>query len=128
MESRQGNTAASTHLLGYKLLSKPFNVKFTDKDGEEKLGFITCYSAISRIYARWSQKLGDDRGLYCPGIWRLAGCNCSYLIQGFKGKVLEACEKVFNLLQDKYIVKFDDRNEPERRREIQRMGIKREFP
>ena len=42
MESGKVIQLPSTHLLGTNF-SKPFNVKFTDKDGEEKLGFITCY-------------------------------------------------------------------------------------
>ena len=84
------------------------------------------YSAISRIYGAMVAILGDDRGLILP--WDLAPLQVvivPILFKDSKEKVLEAYEKVFNLLQDKYIVKFDDRNVPERRREVQRMGIKR---
>ena len=111
MESGKVIQLPSTHLLGTNF-SKPFNVKFTDKDGEEKLGFITCYGpAISRIYGAMVAILGDDRGLILP--WDLAPLQVvivPILFKDSKEKVLEACEKVFNLLQDKYIVKFDDRN------------------
>lgn len=111
MESGKVIQLPSTHLLGTNF-SKPFNVKFTDKDGEEKLGFITCYGpAISRIYGAMVAILGDDRGLILP--WDLAPLQVvivPILFKDSKEKVLEACEKVFNLLQDKCIVKFDDRN------------------
>ena len=86
MESGKVIQPPSTHLLGTNF-SKPFNVKFTDKDGEEKLGFITCYgTAISRIYGAMVAILGDDRGLILPGFGAFAGCNCSNIVQGFKEK------------------------------------------
>ena len=56
----------STHFLGTNF-SKPFNVTFTDQNGEEKLGYITCYGpAISRIYGAMLALLGDDKGIVMP--------------------------------------------------------------
>lgn len=56
----------STHLLGENF-SKPFNVKFADKDGEEKYAFITCYGpAVSRIFASLIITHGDSKGLRFP--------------------------------------------------------------
>src|SRR3989344_3542126 len=60
----------STHLLGENF-SKPFNVKFKDKDGNDKYAFITCYGpAISRIFASIIAVHGDDKGLRFP--WKIA--------------------------------------------------------
>ena len=60
----------STHLLGENF-SKPFNVKFKDKDGNDKYTFITCYGpAISRIFASIIAVHGDDKGLRFP--WKIA--------------------------------------------------------
>ncbi len=56
----------STHLLGQNF-SKPFNVKFKDKNGEEDYAYITCYGpAISRIFASLISVHGDDCGLVFP--------------------------------------------------------------
>jgi prolyl-tRNA synthetase len=56
----------STHLLGQNF-SKPFDVKFKDKDGTEKYAFITCYGpAISRIFASLISTHGDNFGLVFP--------------------------------------------------------------
>ncbi len=60
----------STHLLGQNF-SKPFNVKFKDKDGKEKYCFTTCYGpAISRIFASIVIVHGDNKGLKFP--WNIA--------------------------------------------------------
>jgi prolyl-tRNA synthetase len=60
----------STHMLGQNF-SKPFNVKFVDEKGEEKLAYITCYGpAISRIYGGMIALHGDDKGLVLP--WDVA--------------------------------------------------------
>jgi len=56
----------STHLLGQNF-SKPFNVKFIDKDEESKFVWQTCYGpAISRIVAAIISLHGDDKGLILP--------------------------------------------------------------
>ncbi len=60
----------STHLLGQNF-SKPFNIKFRDRDGREKYVYITCYGpAVSRIFASVIAIHGDDYGLRFP--WRIA--------------------------------------------------------
>ena len=56
----------STHLLGQNF-SKPFNVKFVDRDEEEKYAWQTCYGpCVSRIFAAVVSLHGDDRGLVMP--------------------------------------------------------------
>ena len=60
----------STHLLSQDF-SKGFNVSFKDKDGKDKLAWITCYGpAISRIFASVVIVHGDDKGLRFP--WGIA--------------------------------------------------------
>lgn len=60
----------STHVLSHEF-SKAFDVKFKDKDGVDKLGWITCYGpAISRIFASVVIVHGDDKGLRFP--WAIA--------------------------------------------------------
>jgi len=60
----------STHILS-QTFSKAFDVKFRDKDGEEKYVWTTCYGpAISRIFASVIITHGDDKGLKFP--WEIA--------------------------------------------------------
>ena len=66
MDSGKVIQLPSTHLLGTNF-SKPFDVKFVDKDGNERYGYITCYGpAITRIYGAMIALLGDDKGLVLP--------------------------------------------------------------
>jgi len=102
----------STHLLGQKF-SKPFNVKFVDKDGEEKYGYQTCYGpAQSRNYGGMIAYLGDDKGLVLP--FDLAPIQIIIIPILYKGKeklVLDKANEIYNLFRDKYLVKIDDSDE-----------------
>lgn len=111
MDSGKVLQLPSTHLLGENF-SKPFNVKFMDKDGEEKYGFITCYGpAISRIYGAMISILGDDKGLILP--FDLAPKQIVIVPILFKGKeqpVLDKCEELKKQLESDYLVQFDNRD------------------
>lgn len=102
----------STHLLGQNF-SKPFNIKFIDKDGKEKYGYQTCYGpAISRIYGAMIAYLGDDKGLILP--FDIAPVQIAIIPILYKGKeeqVLEKSREVFEKLKKKYIVKIDESDE-----------------
>jgi prolyl-tRNA synthetase len=99
-------------LLGQNF-SKPFNVKFIDKDGEEKYGYQTCYGpAISRIYGAMIAYLGDNRGLILP--FDLAPIQIIIIPIIFKGKeeiVIKKAKEIFNQLKDKFNAKIDDSDE-----------------
>ncbi len=102
----------STHLLGQNF-SKPFNVKFLDKDGNEKYCYQTCYGpAISRIYGAMIAYLGDDKGLILP--FDLAPIQIviiPILIKGKEDIVLDKCKKIYDKIKEKYLVKFDNLEE-----------------
>jgi len=102
----------STHLLGQNF-AKPFEVKFVDKDGEEKYGYQTCYGpAQSRNYGAMIAYLGDDKGLILP--FDLAPIQIIIIPIIYKGKektVLDKANEIYNLFKDKYIVKIDDSDE-----------------
>jgi prolyl-tRNA synthetase len=99
----------STHLLGQNF-SKPFNIKFVDKDGEEKYGYQTCYGpAISRIYGALIAYHGDNKGLVLP--FDLAPIQIIVIPILFKNKeeaVLNKAKEIFNLFKDRYKTKIDD--------------------
>jgi len=102
----------STHLLGQNF-AKPFNVKFIDKNGEEKYGYQTCYGpAISRIYGAMIAFLGDNNGLVLP--FDLAPIQIVIVPIFFKEKeeiVLTKVKEIFERLKSKYTIKIDDSDE-----------------
>lgn len=56
----------STHILGQNF-SKPFNVKFVDRDSKEKYAYLTCFGpCISRMFASVVAMHGDSKGLRFP--------------------------------------------------------------
>jgi len=102
----------STHLLGQNF-SKPFNVKFVDKDGNEKFGYQTCYGpAQSRNYGAMIAYLGDDKGLVLP--FDLAPIQIVIIPILYKGKedlILSKAKTIYNKIKDDYVVKLDDSDE-----------------
>ncbi|MFX1236338.1 MAG: proline--tRNA ligase [Promethearchaeota archaeon] len=99
----------STHYLGQNF-SKPFNVKFVDKDGEEKYGHITCYGpAISRIYGAMIAYLGDDTGLVLPfDLAPIQVVIVPILVKGKEEIVLDKCKEIYALFKDDFKTKLDD--------------------
>lgn len=102
----------STHLLGQNF-AKAFEVKFVDKDGEEKYGYQTCYGpAQSRNYGAMIAYLGDDKGLVLP--FDLAPIQIVIIPIIYKGKedvVLSKAKSIYNKFKDDYTVKLDDTDE-----------------
>lgn len=109
MDSGKVIQLPSTHLLGTNF-SVPFDVKFTDKDGEEKYGFITCYGpAISRIYGAMVALLGDNQGLVLP--FKLSPIHfviVPIVFEENKTQVLNKCKEIESILNKEYIVKLDE--------------------
>jgi prolyl-tRNA synthetase len=101
----------STHLLGTNF-SKPFDVRFMDRDEKQKYGHITCYGpAISRIYGAMIAILGDDQGLVLP--FDLAPVQIvivPIIFDKVKDEIIRECKKVQKELEKKYSVRFDDRD------------------
>lgn len=111
MESGKVLQLPSTHLLGTNF-SEPFNVKFMDKSGKEKLGYITCYGpAISRIYGAMIAILSDDNGLIIPfDLAPLQIVIIPILFEDKKKEILEECKKIENEFKEKYTIKLDTRD------------------
>ena len=100
----------STHFLGQEF-SKAFDVKFMDKDGEEKYAYITCYGpAMSRIIASLISVHGDDSGLILPFcISPIQAVIIPIIKSSNKEKVLEYCEKIKKELENSGIsCRIDD--------------------
>jgi prolyl-tRNA synthetase len=101
----------STHFLGQNF-SKPFDIKFTDKDGKEHYAWQTCYGpAVSRILAAVVSLHGDNKGLVMPpAIAPLQAVIIPIFDESNKGKVLEGAERLKSKLE-KFRVEIDARNE-----------------
>lgn len=102
----------STHLLGQNF-SKPFDIKFTDKDGKEHYVWQTCYGpAVSRIYAAVIALHGDDKGLVLPPL--IAPTQVIIIPiyeESNKEKVLKEAEELKARLAKKFRVELDVRDE-----------------
>jgi len=95
----------STHLLSQKF-SKAFNVKFIDKDGKEKLPFITCYGpAVSRIMASVIIVHGDDKGLRFP--WEIAPRQIAIVPISNDPKLIKKAGELKNKIGDLASVEID---------------------
>ena len=82
----------STHLLGENF-SKPFNVKFTDKDGREKHPFTTCWGpSVSRNFAAMIAVNGDNSGIIFP--FNLAPIQAMIIPIGESKKIKETAMKL----------------------------------
>lgn len=100
----------STHLLGQNF-SKPFDIKFTDRDGKFQYVWQTCYGpAVSRMVAAVIALHGDDKGLILPPSIAPIQVIVIPIITASKitETVLLKCEEVKERLQDHgFLVRVD---------------------
>lgn len=100
MPSGRVSQLPSTHLLGQNF-SKPFNIKFVDKDEREKFAYQTCYGpCISRIFGALISVHGDNKGLKFP--WKVSPLQVIIVPIIYKGKeeqVLEKCDELKEKLE-----------------------------
>lgn len=100
----------STHLLGENF-SKPFNVKYVDKDGQSKHCHMTCYGpAISRIYGGMIALHSDNKGLRVPFDYSPLQVVIIPIFKDDGKAVLDKCSAIAKKLKG-YSLKIDDRQE-----------------
>lgn len=88
----------STHLLGQNF-SKPFGIKFKNKDGKEEYAWQTCYGpCIWRMVASVIALHGDDKGLVFP--FKIAPVQIVIIPIGNEKKVLKKCREIEEKLKD----------------------------
>jgi len=102
----------STHLLGQNF-SKPFEIKYTDKDGNEKYAWQTCFGpAVSRIFAAVVSLHGDDKGLVLPPpIAPLQVIIVPVFEESNREQILKEAEALKKRLDKKFRVDVDARDE-----------------
>jgi len=103
----------TSHFLGQNF-SKPFEVKFADKDNVEHFAWQTSWGVSWRLIGAMIMVHGDDKGLVLPP--KVAPIQVVivpiYNNENDKKQVLEKTEKIKNQLESASIrVHVDDRNE-----------------
>ncbi len=109
LENGRVNQIGSTHDLGQNF-SKPFDIKYVDKDEKEKYAWQTCYGpGFSRIIAGIIGVHGDDKGLRFPfEVAPIQVVIVPIIFKKDKDKVIEYCKSIEERLKDKeYRVKMD---------------------
>ena len=96
--------------------SKPFNLTFIDKDGEEKIVMMGCYGiGISRILGALVEVHHDERGIIWP---ESVAPYKFYLLSLFSGdskkdkEIIKETEKIYDtLIKDNIEVLYENRKE-----------------
>ena len=101
--------SGTSHYFGQKF-SKPFNIKFQNRDGKEEFAYQTSWGISTRFIGAIIMAHGDNRGLKLPP--RVAPIQAVIVpIAQHKEGVLERAFELKNELAGKYRVKLDDRDQ-----------------
>lgn len=101
----QGGT---THYFGQNF-TKPFDVKFQNKNGEQEYAYQTSWGISTRLIGAVIMAHGDNRGLKLPP--KVAPIQAVIVpIAQQKEGVLEEANKLKNMLSNKFRIKLDDRD------------------
>ena len=101
--------AGTSHYLGQNF-TKPFGVKFQNKEGKEEFAYHTSWGISTRLIGAMIMAHGDNRGLKVPP--KLAPIQVVIVpIQMQKEGVLDKTKEMYNTLNGKFRVKLDDRDQ-----------------
>ncbi len=101
----QGGTS---HYFGQNF-TKPFDVKFQNRNGEQEYGYQTSWGISTRLIGAVIMAHGDDRGLKLPPYVAPIQVVIVPIAQQKEG-VIDEAEKVKSVLSQKFRVKLDDRD------------------
>jgi len=102
----------TSHNLGQNF-ARPFDITFTDKDGEEKHVWQTSWAVTTRLIGALIMVHGDDKGLIIPPKIAPTKVVIIPILFGNREKeIIDKCRKVKMELENIEIsVEFDDRHE-----------------
>ena len=104
LETARAAEVGNIFTLRYKY-SDPLDLKFTDKDGEQKTVFMGCYGiGVSRVMGVIAEKFADDKGL----VWPENIAPYKYYLVGIGEKGQAAAEKLYAGRENEIL--FDDRD------------------
>jgi len=110
MPDGRGLQMATSHKLGQHF-AKVFDIKFTDKEGKEKLVWQTSWGLSTRTIGAVVMVHGDDKGLVLPpNIAPIQAVIIPIYDNDTKKKVLEESAKLRKKLEAKFSVYLDDRD------------------
>jgi len=99
--------AGTSHYFGQNF-SKPFNIKFQNKEGKEEYAYQTSWGISTRLIGATIMAHGDNRGLKLPP--KVAPIQAVIVpIAMQKQEVKEKVEKLSKLLGEKYRIECDTR-------------------
>ena len=100
--------AGTSHYFGQNF-TKPFDIKFQNREGKEEYAYQTSWGISTRLIGAVIMAHGDNRGLKLPP--RVAPIQAVLVpIAAHKEGVLEKTGKIYDSLKDKFRMKFDDRD------------------
>ena len=100
--------AGTSHYFGQNF-TKPFEIKFQNREGKEEYAYQTSWGVSTRLIGAVIMAHGDNRGLKLPP--RVAPIQAVIVpIAQHKDGVLEKVTKIYNELNKKYRMKLDDRD------------------
>lgn len=101
--------AGTSHYFGQNF-TKPFDVKFQNKEGKEEYAYQTSWGISTRLIGALIMAHGDDRGLKLPP--KVAPIQVAIVpVAMHKDGVKEAATELFNKLNNKYRVELDIREQ-----------------
>ena len=100
--------AGTSHYFGQNF-TKPFDIKFQNREGKEEYAYQTSWGITTRLIGAVIMAHGDNRGLKLPP--RVAPIQTVIVpIAQHKDGVLDNANKLFEELKTEYRVKLDDRD------------------
>ena len=101
--------AGTSHYFGQNF-TKPFDVKFQNREGKQEYAYQTSWGISTRLIGAIIMAHGDNRGLKLPP--KVAPIQAVIVpIAMHKEGVKENAEKLYNLLKDKFRMEIDLRDQ-----------------
>jgi len=101
--------AGTSHYFGQNF-SKPFNIKFQNREGKEEYAYQTSWGISTRLMGALIMAHGDERGLKLPP--RVAPIQVKIIpIAMHKAGVLEKAEELKEVLKKEFRVEVDSREQ-----------------
>ena len=108
MQDGRALQGATSHYFGQNF-TKPFDVKFQNKEGEQEYAYQTSWGMSTRTIGAVIMAHGDNRGLKLPPYVAPIQVVIIPIAQQKEG-VLETAEGIKETLSDKFRVKLDNRD------------------
>ena len=100
--------AGTSHYFGQNF-TKPFDIKFQNKEGKEEYAYQTSWGISTRLIGAVIMAHGDNRGLKLPP--KVAPIQAVIVpVAIHKEGVLDKANEIYNALEENYRIELDDRD------------------